>query len=52
MLFRILRAISVYSPAIGYVQGFNFIAGTLLKFIKVEETVFLIFISILEDLQL
>ena len=36
-LFKILRAISVHSPELGYVQGFNFLAGHLLKFIQDEE---------------
>lgn len=29
-LFRILRAVAYHLPQVGYVQGFNFVAGSLL----------------------
>lgn len=43
----------VYSKrnlTIGYVQGFNFIAGRLLKYIKDEEKAFWTFSQIIEDI--
>lgn len=36
-LLRILRAIAYHAPHVGYVQGFNFIIGNLLKLLKNEE---------------
>ena len=51
-MFRILRAISVYSSELGYVQGFNFIVGSMIRFLKKEETIFWMFFSLLENQKL
>lgn len=48
-LKNILLAYSRRNVSIGYVQGFNFIVGKLLKVVEDEEKVFFIFLSILEN---
>jgi len=40
MLIRILQAISNFMPDIGYVQGMNFIAASLLLILCSEEDTF------------
>lgn len=44
---RVLRAIAYHEPHVGYVQGFNFIAGNLIKLLGDEHSVFWMFINIL-----
>eukprot|EP00347_Sterkiella_histriomuscorum_P014107 403362144 len=39
-MLRILRATAYHIPQVGYVQGFNFIVGALIKMINNEEQVF------------
>jgi hypothetical protein len=46
-MLRILRAIAYHIPEVGYVQGFNFIVGSLIKLIGNEEHVFWMFTKIL-----
>jgi len=47
-LKNILLAFSRRNVSIGYVQGFNFIAGRILKIIPNEESAFWIFTQIIE----
>lgn len=48
-LKNILTAYSRRNVSLGYIQGFNFIVGKLLKQIPNEEEVFYLFINIIED---
>ncbi len=50
-LHRVLRAYAIYSKHIGYVQGMNFICGTLLYHCA-EEVAFWLFVILLEDYDL
>lgn len=47
-LGRVLRALAFVRPEIGYCQGMNFIAGALIQFMDEEDTVFWIFLSLLD----
>lgn len=51
-LFKVLRAVANYDKAIGYVQGFNFIVGNLLKLIDNAEHTFWLFIGLLYEYKL
>ena len=46
-LRRILNAYSAFDPAVGYCQGMNFIAGTLLVFLE-EEAAFYTFLMLMQ----
>ena len=48
LLERVLIAISKYDPEIGYVQGMNFVIGSLLYHCS-EEIAFWLFVSLLSD---
>ena len=48
MLIRILTAISNYMPDLGYVQGMNFIAASLLLILCNEEDTFYLMIQLLK----
>ena len=50
-LQHILHAYSCYDPKVGYVQGMNFIAGSLLYHAS-EEIAFWLFVSLLDDYEL
>ncbi len=47
-LFRVLGAFSVYDRSVGYVQGMNFIAASLLYHCS-EELAFWLFVSLIEE---
>jgi hypothetical protein len=51
-LKRVLTALAYVRPEIGYCQGMNFVAGALLFFIKDEDIVFWIFLSLLDSREL
>jgi hypothetical protein len=51
-LGRILMAIAYIRPEIGYCQGMNFVAGSILYFIDNEELTFWIFLALLDSLEL
>ena len=48
MLIRILTAIANYLPDLGYVQGMNFIAASLLLILCNEEDTFYMMIQLLK----
>jgi len=48
MLQRVLTSLCKYDPSIGYVQGMNFVVGTLLYHCS-EEIAFWLFVSLIED---
>lgn len=50
-LSRVLLAFSKYDSTIGYVQGMNFIVGSLLMHCS-EEVAFWLFVSLIEDYQM
>lgn len=50
-LSRVLLAFSKYDNTIGYVQGMNFIVGSLLMHCT-EEITFWLFVSLIEDYQM
>ena len=50
-LGRVLLAFSKYDSAIGYVQGMNFIVGSLLMHCS-EEVTFWLFVSLIEDYEM
>ena len=52
MLNNILTAIAFIRPDIGYCQGMNFIAGSLINFIDDEEKCFWIFLHFIDNLEL
>jgi hypothetical protein len=52
MLSRILNAISNYMPSLGYVQGMNFIAASLLLILCNEEDTFWVLIALLQAFRL
>ena len=52
MLIRILNAIANHIPELGYVQGMNFIAASLLLIICDEENTFYVMVSLLEKYKL
>jgi hypothetical protein len=45
-------AIAYIRPEIGYCQGMNFVAGSILYFIDDEELTFWVFLALLDDLEL
>lgn len=47
-MFRILKALAVHYPEIGYCQGMNFVAGTLLL-IEPEVDAFFIMMSFIKN---
>ena len=47
-MLRVLRGVAYHMPLVGYVQGFNFIAGALFKMFQSEQYAFWAFLSILE----
>ena len=49
-LKRILLAYSKRNSSIGYIQGFNFIADKILRFVDDEEKAFWIFVMMIEDI--
>jgi hypothetical protein len=49
-LRNILLAYSKRNLSIGYVQGFNFIVGRIIKFISNEEEAFWLFCQIIENI--
>jgi hypothetical protein len=51
-LGRVLMAIAYIRPEIGYCQGMNFVAGSILYFIDDEELTFWVFLALLDDLEL
>jgi hypothetical protein len=51
-LGRILMAIAYIRPEIGYCQGMNFVAGSILYFIDDEKLTFWIFLALLDSLEL
>ena len=50
-LQRVLQAFSKYDPAIGYVQGMNFIVASFLLHCS-EEVTFWLFVSLIEDYEM
>lgn len=52
MLVRILNAVSNHMPDLGYVQGMNFIAASLLLIICNEEDTFYLMVQILKKYKL
>ena len=49
-LKNILLAFSKRNISIGYVQGFNFLAGRILKIIQDEESAFWVFVQVIEHI--
>lgn len=49
-LERVLTAFSLRNPAIGYSQGFNFIAAVLLTQFQEEELAFWSFVTVVEEM--
>ena len=50
MLTRILNAIAVYMPDLGYVQGMNFIVASLMLIICDEENTFYVMVGLILEL--
>jgi len=50
-LFRLLNNFAKYDRSIGYVQGMNFIAASLL-YHSSEEVAFWLFVSLIEDYEM